>query len=326
MPRYDCIDDVLGPRHDRYFGDGYKRVEHRLSEPAAALDGSAQDAFRATASLAYPADWSTKKSATLVPHLSSVDTMALATAMCERVIAAQRSLDPDDIGRMWLRHLTVRTGSTPHLDLERIDVTAAVTESVATDDDELATTLRFQVGTIAGTLTMQHPAGATTDGEAPGEQDGHGTGKHFYLHGFKDQDLTISDIVVDEACDGIRASHRVEPSSDTPTYCGAESAYAGTMSALNGVIGCAQLAQVLLYELDAVNRSSTNNLWMTKFELHAEQPPRAIDDGFRGVAKLGRTRIAAVANGRWRRADVALSEFNGITGWCSLTHQLPDAV
>ncbi|MFG1797821.1 AvrD family protein [Nocardia sp. NPDC049149] len=327
---FSSYDEPLGPRSGRYFGSGYKNVAQDMFELEITRSTEPGAKHSAVGRLSYPADWSTKKHRELVPHVSSIDTVMLAVSLCDAAISHTRNLSADQSAHMLVRHTSVRAGTTPHENLDRIPVDVEVVSVVAAEDaedGELETTFRFQVGNLAGTLTMAHPTGSGATASQEVDRLGHisdiyGTVPHYFLNGLKNHTLSASDLTVNDDVTRITGKHWIA-AGDNDAYAGAESAYWDTVSPIDAIIGAAQLSQILLYKLDHLDRSNSNTLWMRKLELVtvARHPAQ---QSFEGTMEIRRTSLVERGGKRWRSADIVLKEFAGATGSCLLAHQLPD--
>ncbi|MFJ6537916.1 AvrD family protein [Paenarthrobacter sp. NPDC091711] len=105
---------------------------------------------------------------------------------------------------------------------------------------------------------------------------------------------------------------------------GLEAAYPHALSAAEYFVATLQLGQVLLYRLDAMNRSDSNTLWMRKTRMTFSGPGPKIGGG-RGTAlgvRLRRSRLIGKNDGSWRCADV-VGTFDGGEVVCSVAHELP---
>ncbi|MCX4097069.1 AvrD family protein [Nocardia sp. alder85J] len=331
---FSSYDEPLGPRAGRYFGDGYRNVGQQLTGLRIARSNQPGAEHTATARLTYPADWSRKRDDELVPHVSSVDTLTLATALCDAVLTHTRDLSPAEAARTWVRHATVRAGTAPHEDLDHIPVEARIADVSEGDDAaegdraDLETTFKFRVGPLTGALTLVHVPGSGTV-EVPGQDHLDdltrifGPEPHHYLDGLREHVLSASDLVIDEGVTRITGRQRVALASDR-VWSGAESAYRNSTSIIDAVVGAAQLSQILLYHLDGLDRTSSNTLWMRKLEVNVAGPDRSAAESFDGTAEVRRVSVIDRTGHRWRSADIAIKEFNGVTGSCLLAHQLPD--
>lgn len=55
---YPSIDDILGPKESRYFGDGFKKVDRSINSVELNYQNRS---LMANASIVYPEEWSVKK-------------------------------------------------------------------------------------------------------------------------------------------------------------------------------------------------------------------------------------------------------------------------
>jgi len=314
------LDEVLGAADGRYFGRGYKNVNHDLIDLDLGRSTGPGTEHRAVAVLDYPRGWSEKGSTELVPHVSFVDTVALAASLLEAGLSHARRLEPDEQARIWVAHAKITAGNEPEEDLRRIPVSAVVTGVAPPLDGTVATTASFRVGRLRGTMTLVHPVGV-------GEQYGSGTDRvpgpsaatvsSFYLGGYKSHTLTARDLTVED--DSVTAA--VEIDIDTTTaFGGAETAWPRSISVIDAVLGAAQLSQVLLYRLD---RTTSNALCLRKLELFAAGPDRDARRPFRGQVRVRRLSTIDRGDAIWRSAGLAVTHFGGVTGSCLLAHRLP---
>lgn len=330
MIHHPSFDIPLGPATDRYFGQGYKNVTHNLTRLRLSRSNQVGAHHEAIAELCYPAAWSRKGSRELVPHVSSIDTVALAASLLETAVVHTCDLGSAEAARMWVSHAKVSAGARPEEDLHHVAVTADIINVVRQPSGDLATTAMFRVGQLRGSMTLQHPPGigefyvlgadkvSDLASTYPGRQ-------LFYLSGYKTHDLHACDIAVDTTEQTITATCAVNTSTPTAALVGAESAWPHSVSIIDAVLGAAQLSQILLYDLDGVDRASSNTLWMRKLELTATPPPRPITEPFPATVHVRRLSTINRSNQVWRSADLTVHDFAGVTGSCLLAHQLPES-
>lgn len=87
------IDEELGPRETRFFGEGFKRVAHALRKIA--VDPGC-GRIEAEAGLHLPADWSRKGTRAQPPHLSTIDVMLFSAQLAGLYLAHTRVLGAQD--------------------------------------------------------------------------------------------------------------------------------------------------------------------------------------------------------------------------------------
>nr|WP_245695023.1 AvrD family protein [Streptomyces antibioticus] len=327
-----AIDDYLGPGEHRYFGTGFRRVRHRLETIRVSRRPDATEAT-AHASVTYPAHWSAKGTGELLPHLSSIDSLALGAQLAEILLGHAYGLDAGARSRMWLREVSLRAGVHPQEDLADIPVHGvfrpAESESVA--DGLLVSCLDVRIGSMEVRCEVQHEVagGYRTDrAEArhPSAEDALGEPcRRYFADLFRHRDQRVTDLTVDRDAGRVDATVRITPapgeSRIRPT--GLESAYLPSASMIDAITVTGQLAQVLLYELDGIDRGDSDTLWLRKAALSTRMPLRALDHAFPVHARIEDSRLLIIADDTWRVCELGYA-FHGITGGFSVAHRLPD--
>lgn len=309
---------ILGNAAGRYFGGGYRDVVRHLTPVIAADDPVT---FTATSQLIYPQTWSVKSGGTLVPHLSSIDTLVLAAAAtCDAAQAAYELTDAD-LAASWLTDVAISAGSHPDEDLTSIPVTIGLHSLSGTEHSRISAD--FSVGSLRGRLVIALPAPAVprfTSRARPQHNP-----IDFYQGTFGTHTVDADDVRVADDCTSVCARAVVHAGSTGYGPTSLESAYAPTVSFVDALVGAAQLAQILLYDLDDVDRAASNTLWMRKLRLTAHTPVRPIDRAFAARMDVRRASTLTMGGRHWRSADLTLVDFGGISGGCLLAHALPQA-
>lgn len=328
---YGSLDSCLGPGSTRFFGSGYKRVNQTLRDIT--TDGSARPGARVTArgTLTYPRDWSRKAgSGDLRPHLSSIDALVLAANLAEVHLARSFGLDPAQRRRVWLRHADVRAGSSPHEELADFPVRGELVDVAGVEGEEslLASTFECRVGRLKVRCTLVHEQGAGSAGPAAyaDEKQALGpAGTRHYGTGYKQHHQYGEQVRVDLERRRVRVLQRVVAQGAAAPAHGAEAAYGPSVSLVDALVGVAQLAQVLLYAQDGLERGDSDTLWMRRFVISARTPVRPLGHSFVPTVSTEGTRILSMGDARWRTAELAVDDFAGIGGRCWLAHRLPAA-
>ncbi|KUL32252.1 AvrD family protein [Streptomyces regalis] len=328
-----AIDDYLGPGERRYFGGGFRRVRQRLA--AISVVGRAESTeATARASVSYPSDWSAKGTGTeLVPHLSSVDALVLGAQLAEILLGHAYRLDAGARSRMWLRSVRMRAGAHPQEDLDRLAVhgVARPAESVHVTDGLRVSPIRFRIGSMEVWCEVQHevsggyrPDGAQTRHasveEALGEPH-----RRYFAELFRHRGQHVTGLTVDRESGRVDATAHITPApGESPLRStGLEAAYAPSASMIDAITVMGQLAQVLLYEIDGLDRSDSNTLWLRQAALSTRLPLRPLDHAFPVHARIEDTRVLSIADDTWRVCDLGYA-FHGITGGFSVAHRLPN--
>ncbi|GHE44553.1 AvrD family protein [Streptomyces capitiformicae] len=326
-----AIDDHLGPGEHRYFGGGFRRVRHRLEAIRVSSRAESTEAT-ARASVSYPADWSAKGTGELVPHLSSIDALALGAQLAEILLGHAYGLDAGTRSRMWLRGVRLRAGVHPQEDLDRLAVHGVVrpAESAHVTDGLRASPIRARIGSMEVWCEVQHEvAGGYRPDHAearhPSAEDVLGEPyRRYFAELFRHRGQRVTDLTVDREAGRVDATVHITPAPGEsrlrPT--GLESAYLPSASMIDAITVMGQLAQVLLYELDGIDRGDSDTLWLRQAVLSTPMPLRGLDRAFPVHARIEDTRLLSIADDTWRVCDLGYA-FHGITGGFSVAHRLP---
>ncbi len=326
--RYESIDEVLGAREHRFFGDGFRRADHRLSDLSMtfAEDGSCHLAARA--SVTYPADWSRKGTVDQRPHLSTVDVLIIGVRLSEILLTGIR-LNADQRGLAVLRSVRIKAGRKPvEDDLADFASTARIPPQAPPDvSGRVVSTIGCTVGTLRILCEVTHPASRAgpPDGaarRAPGEPSPIPGTQQFGRY-YKGRRHLLEDIEADLDRQSARATVRtlrdtgVSPPRGTLDGC----LYTAASPVDCFVVGL-QLGQLLLYQLDEITRADSNTLWMrdTALEMNPRRP--ALPAAAPALARLDQPRLLKNGKGEtWRTAHI-FGEFHGISLRCSVAHRL----
>ncbi|MFG2603367.1 AvrD family protein [Streptomyces sp. NPDC048514] len=318
--KFASIDDFLGPRETRFLGEGFKRVEHSLSDVTVTPGDEGAGAIEATAHLAIPGLWSIKGEQRPKPHLSTIDAMLFAARLTGLYAAHTAGLTPG----AWfvVQSVDMRAGSSPDEDdLGKFPVSGRL---VAADrsGQEWSTTLDCRIGSLSARVHARHSAGRAPAGPGQvhhlaGDLPGPWNDAPFGLpHGARHQLLTAVDVRVNSA-DDVQASARAELTSDQ-----ARAVPEGTPATMiDAFVAVLQLGQVLLYALDGIDRAGSNNLWMRRTRVTAGPTPTRPTDEV--TASLRQTMLLPSPAGVWRSAEV-IGSLHGVQARASVAHLLPE--
>lgn len=334
---YGSLDSCLGPGDTRFFGSGYKRVVQDLKDIT--TDGSDQPGALVTArgTLTYPRDWSRKSGAReLRPHLSSIDALVLAVTLAEVHLGRAFGPTAAQQRRTWLRQADVRAGSSPHEDLADFPVEGRLLACDEPGSDgrtpsgttPTSTTFGCRVGGLRVRCTLVHERGGGAGGPATyadaSQALGPASARH-YGEGYKNRNQYADHVHVDLERQRIQGRQRVVTAQPDTEAHGAEAAYGPSVSPVDALVGVAQLAQALLYAQDGLTRGGSDTLWMRRFTIDTQTPVRPLGRDFATTVRTAGTRLLAMGGQTWRTADLAVDDFSGFSGHCSLAHRLPTA-
>jgi hypothetical protein len=276
----------------------------------------------------YPADWSRKRDADLRPHLSTVDMLMLGVQLSEAHLAHAYGLDDDMRGGMWLRKVSLRAGSTPQEDLLDLEGSARLRETrpASGSDGGFVSVYECAVGVMRARCEIAHPIARTDISETKYESLDDVLGDpaaRYYGDGFKAQQHRIEGVHVDMSDLRSSASVGIDQlgSGGMPSE-GTEGRYQPSLSLLDCFVVNLQLVQVMMYELDSVNRKDSNTLWMLRTTLETDRPHRPYGDAVPARAAITGKHLLPLRGGTWRNVDVR-GDCGGVSLRSSFAHELP---
>ncbi|QEU91237.1 AvrD family protein [Streptomyces kanamyceticus] len=326
--RLDSVDDALGNRRGRFFGEGFKRVTHGLEaisvRPA---DTSAPGGVEATAGIRIPGVWSRKGESHQRPHLSTIDAMQFAAQLTGLYAAHVHDLPPS--GHFVVRSLCVKAGCTPDEEfLDRFPVSAQHESTLELPGtNRLLTTMDCRIGSMTVRVEAEHSAAA-----APVRTEGFYAHPEYLPGGWNDAPYGAShhtrhqyllDVAGDADCLSADAELRITEAPDVPGAHDATAREPLEPTMVDLFVAALQLGQVLLYRLDGLDRATSNTLWMrgTTITPADEEPaPPAHDRRLRVV--LARPNELPTAQGTWRAARIQAT-YGGLRLACNVAHLLP---
>jgi hypothetical protein len=328
--RRRTVDDYLGPGERRFFGWGYKRADQIVRDLRTETDAEGTGHVSARASVTYPTDWSRKGTTDQPPHLSSIDVLLVAGEVAEAYLTHTLRLDPAERSRLRLRRVVIKAGRKP-VEEELADFAVRAT-LVQLPADEPESGLRLtvadcQVGALRVRCEIEHPAGLPDP--RPGsygrlEELLGAPALRPYAHAHKGKSQRVEELAVDGPNHCAEALLSVVHDSAEPfDMTGLEShGHTGT-SLVDAFVAAIQLGQILLYDMDSVDRADSNTLWMRSTVIDATGQNFAPVSPERLSVWLENSELLTTREGDvWRSADIA-GLFHGLTIRCSVAHRIP---
>ena len=311
-PSRTSLDDHLGPAESRFFGSGYRRVTYRLDHLETADAG-----LQARIAIGYPVDWSTKASKrALAPHLSTVDALLLGARTGALALAGAPGLTAEGRRSAWLRRVDIKAASTPwESGLDALPVSATRGATSLETTTAATTTVDSQVGSMRVRLQFAHPVGDGPTERPTVEQLADETRRGPYGDAFALQRQRVDDLALDLAASRARATVDVVPLDDHGSI--------PAVTMVDSFVVALQLGQVLLYQLDGVERGRSSNLWMRSATLSADAPCAPAAGPVPVTAELADARLINKGGALWRTASV-VGELAGVRTRCAVAHQLPE--
>ncbi|MCA1217618.1 AvrD family protein [Streptomyces sp. 8L] len=326
-PYLPDISDYLGAPERRFFGEGYKRSRHRLTDvrPPQPDDAASElPRLSATAQVDYPSDWSRKGDTDQRPHLSTVDVLLLGAQLAEALLTSHLGLTERELATVWLARVRIKAGNRPvEDDLAGFPVSAQLVGRLSSPRPGRArSAVEATVGTLRIRLEADHPdipPGVRAPSAPTVREGGYGDTRRLGVQRVESMQVRPGSSVA-------TADIRLTGGPDG-TLGGMEGEQQPSVHLVDAFVTALQIGQVLLYELDQIPRADSDTLWMRSTLLEATTPhrPRAAADGG-PLPMRAELRDSVLLNNRlgetWRRADIA-AQLADISVVCSVVHRLP---
>lgn len=332
---YRSIEDYLGPGEQRFLSSGYRRANYRIGDIAVTPGDESDADVQGIASVVYPPrGWSTKGDQTdLRPHLSTVDTLVIGTQLSEIYLVHTYGFDENIRRNMRLCKVTLKAGSTPQENLIDIPLAAKLrtTKPLPDNENRCISIIDCHVGFMRARCEIEHHVAPPVNlaGRYHSVEDILGPAmSRYYGEGFKTRKQRIEDVQVDMETLQSEAQVHIESiqgiSSGTE---GIHGRYQPSVSMIDCLVVIGQMAQVMMYELDAVRRQDSNTLWVRQAVLEeVVLPPAGV--GTLEVLSVGawsaiRSRdLLHLGDSVWRTLGI-VGHCGGIATQISFAHALP---
>lgn len=313
--RWASIDDHLGPAALRFFGEGYRRTRPQLRGLAVTHEGTTST-LSAWGAITLPDDWSVKDGEHQRPHLATTDVIALTAQAVGALVAAR--FDPATAAASLVTDLEVHASDRPlEDDLGRFRVEA----TLETDADQGAgTRFRATVGPLSASGELARPlavpslADVVTPGESTVAPPGAPYGERMTT---RSQGLT--DVTLDAGT--VRATSTLVDAPAPAAPRGLEAAAQPAYTLVDVFVATLQLGQVLLYDLDTIDRGASDTLWMRRTSVRTRASLPATDP-VDVRATLDRARLVDRDAATWRLADV-VGDVGPYTVRTAVAHRVP---
>ncbi|KUP98193.1 AvrD family protein [Thermobifida cellulosilytica] len=323
---YNDVQDFLGPGRHRFFGEGYKRADHRLDGLTAGTDADGPW-VRGTAAVTYPQDWSRKGTTDQLPHLSTIDVLLLGVQLSELVLTRHVGFDAEQRRTFWVRRARIRAGSSPvEEQLAGFPVSARLVGQGASPSgpDRATATVDCTVGTLRIRTEIDCPAVPGTAAATSLDDVLRPSGSRPFGDAYRSRRQHVEHVVVGADRTRATAQLRVDTWGEAAAPGdGTEEAFQPSVGLIDVFVTALQLGQIMLYELDGIARADSNTLWMRRTRFEAARPQRPVHEPIPVTASLVEPALLRTGDGEtWRSADIS-AVAAGIRMTCSVAHRLP---
>ncbi|TCW47582.1 avirulence D protein (AvrD) [Bacillus thuringiensis] len=320
---YKDIDDILGNREQRFFGTGFKKVNHQVQDIAVS-----EKCVVATANIIYPMDWSKKSEDTdLKPHLSTIDATVLSLQLNEIYIIQKFGITKAQRRKIWMKRIVLKAGTTPQEDLDNLIISTRHIETKIVSNS-LCTNMSIfesQIGSMQIRCEIEHDIEEECNEEASFDSIDEILGLHnkrYYGDMYKNSQQIIEDVEIDFSNQRLTSLVNVKDMDENllkPE--GMEADYFPSLSIIDCMITVAQMAQALIYKIDDIDRSNSNTLWMRKVIIENKNPNQPYGP-FIASTHISKSNLLKLKGGIWRTTEM-LGEYKNYDLHYYLAHELP---
>ncbi len=312
---FDTVDDFLGPRDRRFFGEGFKRAVHRFTDIVVEVDDDQSGTISATLAVDYPADWSRKGANDQKAHLSTVDILAIGARLIETYLDRGQGLSESDRADTKLESVSIRAGVTPVEDeLESFPATARIQRFDAAEiSGRVSSVAQCTIGPMVMRCNVRHRKG-TGGRQADHAQYGPVPAvPSLFADDFTLRQQFLESVTVDSARQLAHATVRIQSPNEHMT---------ASALAIDAFVVGLQLGQVLLYSLDNLSRASSKTLWMRRTTIECREHATIAIPTTVAHTRLENSRLIEKSKNQvWRSADI-VCEFEQVEMRCSVAHQI----
>ncbi|WP_428830931.1 AvrD family protein [Brevibacterium picturae] len=261
------IDEVLGSAEGRFFGSGYRRVQHVLCGGLSSLTE-----FQGDARVGYPEDWSLTSDGTpRTPHLSTIDGVVLPL----QAISPSWGVAAGD----YVSEVRLKAGSRPWLQLDHVPV--AVSSSGGDGTERFERVFSARVGNIRASVTVRNAEDSPRSRAEPTPAE---SSVHTKLY----RQTAMQTVVLGfKPSSGVlRARHRAgePPGPQAAVGSGLEDEYWPCLTAVDYLVTMGEAVQVLIGERYGAGRSG-GQLWMRSMQIQLPRPPQRLPAEFSSVTE-----------------------------------------
>jgi acyl transferase domain-containing protein len=308
------VEQLLGDSRERYFGHGHRGTRYEVSDTY--WD---HDRLCMHAKVVQTVSWSSKSDVQMNRHLSTIDGLILAAKAVEAYIIESQSSIVKNIKCLMLTQFEIKAGISATEDLEKVLISVQQL-GVLDAGDKLAATVF--VGTLKVTLEFSEIIPEKRQQPNSGSAE---TLEYIDSHlRFHAQDIVNIEIDTEKhmtSCDIVNLDTMPDQ-----RYSSIQCAHQDKVSLIEWVISLSQLAQILAYSHDDIDRSQSENFWMRSIKgVYNGNSAYLLGDKVSFVGRIRRSELLPIGDHLWRSfvmegSDVA----DSIQFVAQVAHRLPE--
>lgn len=263
---FESDESFLGSRKKRYFSSNYKKIN-------CDIDGLIihSNSLSGNLTIVWPEIWSEKNSGLRKPHLGSLELYVIAVRLVERYLGIIDNLKKECLERVWVNNFIPKVGQAIEDCLELSCKCTKLSQNQV--GNRIDCLFEVKIGKASVKLAINYdvckekPCLAACVGNScisiqkllnAKEQEEHS----FYTIGYKIPMHKITNIIVDKTARDIRADIELVNIEMSPFFNGLSKTFQPCLTFCDIILITGQLAQILLFSLDNVDREKAGNLWM----------------------------------------------------------------
>ena len=296
------VDTLLGDHRSRYFGDGHKRTNYSISE---------FNENTAYGEIIQSGLWSNKSDKVIQPHLSTLDGVILSCLFAEKYLELQNM----PFENFYLFKFEIKSGMKPIENLEKIPMNL---KNVKFDKRKvtfyvLVLDMKVKIGleNFEFNYQVKKKLNNLSDYLPNHLKD---TKHNIYDISFLDT-LDIAD-----RCSIFCKANKV--TGEEKYYKGIASNFSASYSILELLIIFSQMAEMLAYHADDVDRECSETLWMKNVKAEVSQP--ILDDEISLIGKITKNKLLDMKGKDWKIFEMSGTDTkNRVKISSKIAHQLP---
>lgn len=280
-------DHFLGSSKNRYFGDGYRKTKHLITNLKIR-----DKILIANLSLKWPALWAKKKGLEVTPHVGSLDFFVVSMQLIEHYMRIIDNIKETCIGKIWVSDFSCKASKQS---IERKTILCSCTKiDEKRENNKIYNLYKVKIDNVTTRLTIRQDVCKKNNPKCLSSCNGLATisvdkmnrvydlGKlSFYHSAYKKINRSIKHIEIYKKEHTIKAIVNLLNSDGNERFRGIEKKYLPSITFCDLILVAGQLSQILLFKLEGITRDDAKNLWL-----------RSIDCIYKN--KIGNTAIVEV--------------------------------
>ncbi|MGT2750538.1 AvrD family protein [Streptococcus orisasini] len=298
------VDTLLGDHRTRYFGDGHKKTSYSIGD---LVNG------RAYGKITHEDLWSKKQNKEIQPHLSTLDGVILASLVAEKYLSQHEY----SVENFYLMNFEIKSGMKPIEDLEKVLINLKKAEVNSNKAFFEVSVLDMKVKVTFRLLYKSYEV--TYDSMKS---------KNYLSNHLKDVKHNVYDVsfleTLDTAdkCSIYCKANKI--SNQYTSYSGISSSYIENYSILELLIIFSQMAEMLAYHVDDIDRECSETLWMKNVSAELTDPIPS--DEIALLGKITKSKSLDMKGKNWKIFEMSGTDTkNRIKISSKIAHQLPES-